>query len=157
MIPTALQVSEFAQTLVGIPFLHLGRDRDQGIDCGGLLSLVFKEFDIPHVDELDYSLRPNVFEPHLIPKLEATQALERQESKELEVGTVVAVGYSSQNLPQHCGIVTSTPGRGVGSSNLDDISFVHSNLSLGKCEESGIGHFWLNRVAAVFRIKGVTY
>lgn len=157
MIATAEQVSDFAKTFVGVQFLHLGRDPQQGLDCGGLLAMIFDEFGIPYVDKLDYPLRPNQLDPHLIPKLEQTNALVRQETNELEVGSVVALGFSTVRVPQHCGVITSTPGQGKGSSNMDDISLVHSNLAAGFCQESSIGYFWRRRVAAVFRIKGVTY
>lgn len=48
-----------ARALIGVPFLHQGRDRVLGLDCVGVLAAVADALEIPHSDDLTYELRAN--------------------------------------------------------------------------------------------------
>lgn len=55
----AKEIVEYANSLQGVKWKHLGRDPSKGIDCVGLPVLICREFDIPYEDMIGYSRRPN--------------------------------------------------------------------------------------------------
>ena len=164
MTITGEQISDAAKRLVGIPFVHQGRDRNTGLDCGGVLTALFDEFEMPYTDNLEYNLVPSIVDPHVLKIIEQCGPLERVPfngnysfEDQLRPGYVLVLGYANRQLPQHCGVLTSTPGVGQGTSDLNGLSLVHSNTDVEECREDTIGIRWRSRVIAVFKFKGVEY
>jgi len=55
----ANDIVDYAKTLVGVKWRHLGRDPARGIDCVGLPVLICLKFNIPHEDIRGYSRAPS--------------------------------------------------------------------------------------------------
>jgi len=52
-----IKLVEEAKAWIGTPFLHNGRSRSQGVDCMGLIYVIYKNlgFDVPDGDGQSYS------------------------------------------------------------------------------------------------------
>lgn len=157
----AQQVCDAARSLIGIPFLHQGRDRKVGLDCGGVFTSILDILNIPYnMPPTDYRIQASAAEPHLIPLLNQTDAVIDQEStdvSDLEPGCLVAFYISGRSVPQHCGIVVDSPGKYEGFDALPDVGVVHSHMGLDRCVEEPLTRFWWRRVSAIFHIKGVQH
>ena len=132
---------ERARSLLGAPYLHLGRDAN-GIDCVGLLM---------HVDQVDASQVPAYPPDPLNNELE--NALTSYYGQPLLVGVptldqlcpgdIVAMQYRGPT--RHVGIV------GVYQFPGCTFSLVHTDSMHGKVVEHRLDAKWLRRITRVYR------
>ena len=58
-VTTRQQIVEAAKSMLGVPFLHQGRDEKLGVDCVGLLVVIGRKIGYPEiVDITDYRRMP---------------------------------------------------------------------------------------------------
>lgn len=130
-----------ARELLGVPFLHLGRD-SHGIDCVGLLAYAHQQPATalpayprdPYSGQLEAGLQAACGEP---------VALAPVPLAALQVGDVVAMAYG---LPiRHVGLVATHPTLpGV-------LSLIHTDSTLGEVTEHILDAKWLRRIRKVYR------
>ncbi|MBT9158792.1 MAG: hypothetical protein DDT26_00039 [Dehalococcoidia bacterium] len=130
-----------ARMLLGVPYLHLGRDRN-GIDCIGLLAYACavesEKVPVYPADpvngELERSLADH-FGPAVIRGLPSVD--------ELLVGDVLAIQY--RGPVRHVAIVGDywLPGH--------RFSMIHTDAALGRVVEHALDFKWIRRVCAVYR------
>ena len=93
-----------AQSYIGTPYHHQGRQRGVGVDCVGLLVGVAKDLGLQHTDSTTYEQDP---EPGLI--LEYLEAwCDRVEPEDARPGDVVAFWVTEGAGPVHAGVLTPT-------------------------------------------------
>lgn len=130
---------ERARELIGVPYLHLGRDFN-GIDCVGLL-VYADEVDLGVVpayprDPVNGELEHNLNAYYGEPLIDRTPLLD-----ELAPGDVVALQYKGPI--RHVGLVGDHPAGGV--------SLIHTDANLGRVTEHRLDAKWLRRIKKVYR------
>jgi cell wall-associated NlpC family hydrolase len=132
--------------MLGVPFLHLGRDRN-GIDCVGLLAYA-REYPArklpayprdPLRGELEQQLDA-ILGP---PVATSTGADTEQLRAALLPGDVVAMAYAGPI--RHVGLVAQHP------SYPEALSLIHTDSRLGYVTEHILDAKWLRRIRRVYR------
>jgi len=147
------EIVEYARTLVGEPFRHMGRggrDGRVGFDCGGVILAVCNHFGIECRDIVgSYSLYPT---GGMIEKLFA-KFLNPIDKDDVRVGSVVLmyhVGFYKAGVepPQHAYIVSSVD---------PYLTVIQANdaPSLKKVTESTIKPSWNEQVCYRYDFPGV--
>lgn len=101
----ANEIVEYAKSLQGVKWLHLGRDPKRGIDCVGLPILICLKFDIPCEDGKGYSRRPNPSK-FLFYVRKNCEAIDR---KVADHGDLLCVPDGHTKLACHIGILEIDP------------------------------------------------
>ena len=140
MSVTSGDIVRVAKTYIGTPFHHLGRIKNIGIDCIGIVLGIAKELSIPliiHPDFERYGRRTR--------NLSLLQYMDEQFVKidRREVGSI-AVSWHNRitKEPSHVGIVTS-------------IGMVHTNCDLMITIEEHWSPKWATRIVGYFKYPGV--
>ena len=137
---TGQQISDTAKTYVGTPFHHLGRMKNVGIDCIGIILGVAEELSIPltiHSEFRRYG-RSSRQRPLLDYMDEQFIGINKR-----EVGSIAVSWFDHKTKePSHLGIVT-----GIG--------MVHTNGHLGIAIEEHWSPMWAMRIVGFFRYPGV--
>lgn len=125
-----------ARTFLGTKFHHQGRLKGVGVDCIGLVVGVCKELEIPHIDYIHYSMRPD------------GTALRREIAKSLDAISranklpgdiaIFKVGLA----PRHIGIIT-------------DVGIIHTYRQVGYVVEHHMDEEWIKKLVAVYRFRGI--
>lgn len=137
---TGSDIVSVAKTYVGTPFHHLGRVKNLGIDCVGIILGVAKELEIPlviHPDFERYGRRTK--------NLSLLEYMDEQFLilKKREVGSIAVSWWDQQTKePSHLGIVTS-------------IGMVHTNGHLKIAIEEHWSPKWVTRIVAFYKYPGV--
>jgi len=132
---------ERAREMLGVPFLHLGRDRN-GIDCVGLVA---------HAHDYDAALIPAYPRDPLNGQLElnltkilGTPALIAPfDAAELQAGDVVAIAYKGPI--RHVAIVGNHP------TIAGVLSLIHTDSGVGQVVEHILDFKWIRRIKKVWR------
>lgn len=130
-----------ARDMIGVPYLHLGRDRN-GIDCVGLLAYA-DEVDLSIVpaypeNPLNNELETNLTRYYGMPEIEG-----HVELRDLMVGDIVAMHYKGPI--RHVAIVGDYLGRS------DKLSLIHTDSNLGRVTEHRLDAKWVRRIKRVYR------
>jgi cell wall-associated NlpC family hydrolase len=139
-VVTGSDIVSVAKTYVGTPFHHLGRVKNLGIDCVGIILGVAKELEIPlviHPDFERYGRRTK--------NLSLLEYMDEQFLilKKREVGSIAVSWWDQQTKePSHLGIVTS-------------IGMVHTNGHLKIAIEEHWSPKWVTRIVAFYKYPGV--
>lgn len=133
---TRAEVQAAARTWVGVPYRHAGRS-ERGLDCIGLVVVVARHFNVPHVDHQHYTAWPD---PHgrLFAECDQVLVLRSDEPREGTIGVFRQDGY---RLPCHVGIFT----RREGSLYLVHAMLARRRVVEEPFTESGLGGFRLIR------------
>lgn len=123
-----------ARSWIGVPWLHQGRNR-YGVDCIGLLLVVCWRLGLTDYDVQGYGRTPD----HEFMRRECDQMMTR--TKDPQAADVLLFHLSRCLL--HIVIRTD---RGV----------LHSWASPGKVVETSLPPVWAHRIAAAYRVPGVT-
>jgi cell wall-associated NlpC family hydrolase len=124
---------------LGIPFKHLGRSREEGVDCYGLLMLYFKEqFGIEMPDwwyEPDWSKKGcNYF-------LEKATTLSRRVMVPKNHDVVLFFTNMKTRVLNHAGIVVQAPNKVIQATKMGTI-LTDINTPILKCRVEGFYRVW---------------
>lgn len=125
---------------IGLPFLNKGRDKEEGLDCWGLLRLVHRDMlGVTHPSyEEDYqeSTANTEVASAFYSGMEGPWEEVSSAPKELDVVILTLSGK-----PFHCGVVT-VPGY-----------MLHILKGCGAVVESYTNRHWLRRIDGIYRYK----
>lgn len=125
---------EIARSLLGVPWVHQGRDPAVGIDCIGLLLLCFNATDdTVYGRDADPDLFVERAEFHLGPPVE----------DEPRVGDVVLMGFGHKGAIRHIGV--------IGDYVHGGLSIIHTDSIVGRVVEQRFDDKWRVRVRKVYR------
>ncbi|WP_024711917.1 C40 family peptidase, partial [Xanthomonas oryzae] len=131
-----------ARSLLGVPWVHQGRNQHVGIDCVGLLLLAY---EIPY-DYRGYSTHPHngLLEHHLQCAFGAPARLERPAIalSDLRVGEVLAMTTTGGRVARHVGL--------VGDYAYGGVSLIHTDAALGRVVECGLDEATVSNILKVF-------
>jgi len=140
-----------ARVHLGVGWSHMGRDKINGLDCGGFLFEIAKTFDIPYVDHKGwYSMLPD---GKTLVEMLRTNLVE-VERDSYQVGSIIVCGMvrgaptgHAQDFPQHVMMVTQ----------LDPVKIIHScnKPSMMAVVEHIIPPKWLRDTSNTFEFPGV--
>jgi cell wall-associated NlpC family hydrolase len=121
---TREQIVTAARSYVGVRFAKSGRDRNRGVDCVGLLTLVGRDLGLDIQDMVDYNFEPK---PDTFLNMIRSQT-DSVPTNGLKAGNIVLLRQSI--YPMHCGIIgrTST-GMTVINANLHARSVVEQPIA----------------------------
>ncbi len=137
---TRTQIVETARSYLGVRFSRSGRDRNRGIDCVGLLTLVGRDLglDIKDIINYDFEPRPDQF---LETIRSQTDPVPMNAFRE---GNVVLLRQSI--FPMHCGIIGRKP---------EGLTVINANLHERKVVEQPIAD-WRKEIIELRDYKGLT-
>ena len=135
------EIVDFARTLLGTPFKHLGRDKDDGIDCIGLLVLTARHLSLSDADLGWYDMNPD---GHTLVE-ELDKALVTIDLQDAVPGDVCV--FRIQRSPQHVGILT--PYRYGG------MAMIHTWYSTAGVVEHRIDERWHKRIRKAYAFPGM--
>lgn len=124
-----------ARALLGVPWVHQGRDPKTGIDCIGLGLLAFEV-----TSRADYGRHPHngMLRSHLIEHFgEPVEDAPR-------VGDVLELAGSARSrVGRHVAI--------VGDYRYGGLSLIHTDNQVGCVTEHELDDHWMRRITGVFR------
>lgn len=139
-----MNVAERARSMIGVPFLHQGRDRN-GIDCVGFMAYVidypFAQIPAYPRDPLNSELETAMtaaFGPPLLLKPTIDQ---------LREGDLCAMQY--RGPIRHVGIVLNHP------TLPGQLSLIHTDAVRDAVTEHILDAKWLRRIEKVWRLESV--
>lgn len=138
MMNIRAQIVEEARSYLGVPFKHHGRSR-RGLDCAGLLYVVYNELIGVHADFLNY---PNQIRSGLIFRVIRDYAI-RIKPQEAGPGDLILMNFAGVSM--HLGIVT-------------DHGIIHSDSCNKRVLEHSFDRTHVlgnGRPVAYFRMNGV--
>ncbi len=133
------QIVETARSYLGVKFARSGRDRNRGIDCVGLLTLVGRDLGLDIEDIINYNFepKPDVF----------LEIIRRQTNPApmnvYKPGNVVLLRQSV--FPMHCGII---------AKDETGLTIINANLHKRKVVEQPIRE-WRNEIIELRDYKGI--
>lgn len=142
---TRQDIIDFARTLIGIPWVHQGRN-EFGLDCGGMIIHVAKTLKLSEFDIGRYSRRPT--KAQFVDHMRAGGAIPISISK-IQPGDILVVKF--QTYPCHCGII----GEKFANGKMN-LSFIHSYEAYGGVTEELLEPHWMKRAHSAFKFPGVT-
>lgn len=134
---TRAEIVAAARERIGAKFLHQARGPD-AFDCVGLVITVANQLGLSDFDTRAYPRFPNPEEMQGL--LEAHLDYVRWD--DVLPGDVL---WFRAPQPQHLAIVT----------DREPMRMVHAFSRVGRVVETGVDHFWRQRLVACFRYRGV--
>lgn len=122
-----------------IPFVNGGRSRESGLDCWGLVCLVYREklgLDLPPHPEADADNGEQVRSLIAQDEAESWREVDRADRRE---GDVVVLRV--KGLPWHVGVL------------VDPLRFVHTSRVKGVCVERLESVHWASRIVGYRRLR----
>lgn len=134
---------DVARELLGVRFVHQGRNPKSGIDCIGAVIVWGTRLGLPFValDTTNYGRDPH--DGMLESYLESAFGPSLHKSQ-MQAGDVVSVDYFG--VIRHVGIVAQGPGY---------LTLIHTNQRVGRVTEARIDPKWLKRIKGVYRPQEV--
>lgn len=134
-----MSVVDIARTYVGTPFHHQGRLPGVGLDCAGTIVCALTACGIEIQDVKGYSRVPS--------GTLLTEAVEQHCDKvalhEMLPGDVLL--FRIRTDPQHLALVSA----------IAPVTIIHGYSEAGFVVETGLDNFWLPRLEACYRIRGL--
>ena len=147
-----MKVVEAARTLLGTPFLHLGRTKQSGVDCIGMLTCVSEILGLAEympgrlktgVGEEGYTTKGYDSLPHpnslVSMMIEPLSRIENLEDR--GIGDIEVYWIRHKRVPCHTAILT-------------DLGHIHCVQGKKVAEQPRSG-FWNRRLVAAFRYPGI--
>lgn len=131
-------IDDAARELIGVKWVHQGRNPSVGVDCVGLVVLALRANGIEVQDRTDYGTDPDG-------SLEAaiTAALGQKHST-YQKGDVVLIEFSKYK-PRHVAIISEHP---------HGLTVIHADSNTGKVCEHLIDDRWHKRIVGAWRPQG---
>ena len=140
---TREQIVAEARTWLDTKYHHLGRVKNAGVDCAGLIIGVAHAVGIsPEVDVKGYSRLPDSVQM----KTYLDQYLERIEIADARAGDILFMSFASDQ-PQHLAIISQYD---AGIKYI-----IHAYATVKKCCEHFYDEIWKKRTVAAYAYKGV--
>lgn len=137
---TRLAIAKAAEELIGVPFLHQGRNPTVGIDCAGYIVYLAKKEKVKtngYIDIVNYGREPNYTMKKLLDKHLVTRKFDQRKP-----GTILLFAFNS--IGQHVGIMSS-----------DNQFFYHAYEPVGKVIKTRLDKRWLNRLRKTYDFIGI--
>lgn len=133
---------EIARSLIGVPWVHQGRDPARGIDCAGLLEIAYEIGESNF--SAGYSRHPHsdLIAKHMAASLGAVV------DDEPRAGDAVTIGFGVNGVVRHVAIVADYVHGGL--------SIIHTDSVIGRVVEQPINDKWLRRIRGVYRRQETT-
>lgn len=122
-----------ARELMGVPFLHQGRDPAVGVDCVGLAGYAMDRNGVSYVDLKGYGRSPHA--GRLMATIDNQPHLRR-------TGAPVAGGivlFRIKRDPQHVAV-------------FDGEELIHAYLTAGKVTSNPLDDWWRSRIVACYEV-----
>ena len=137
---TREDIVRIAQSYIGVPFKHQGRDK-RGIDCIGLLAAIHEDAGFGHINPFPYKYRPGK-EGHR----ELAKALSKYARKK-PIKRALPADFFQMTLnvkePLHLALWTGD-------------ALIHAYSGPGQVVSHRMNDQWLNRIVACYAFKGLT-
>ena len=140
------QIVDETRRLIGVKWVHQGRNREGGLDCVGLIVELARVFDWPHViegDMIGYSLYPD---GEMLKAKMKELFHPMPEDYIYQQGDLLCYWIDHPSRPCHVGLVTEFNGMPA---------FVHVYSDAGKVIESPIDWKWEKRIDSVYMWRAV--
>lgn len=139
----ASSVVSTAREYIGTPWHHAGRLKGVGIDCAGLLVCVSRDLGVPVEDDITYTdadeyLRMLSHIRKYCRKIPDNQAL--------KAGDILV--FRSRQMYNHCGFY-------AGENPYGTLIHAYNGGAIKQVVEHALDKSWLDRVAGVYRYKGI--
>lgn len=150
-VVTKADIIAYAETLMGVPYVHLGRSVENGIDCIGLLRLVAHRFNLTDHDFTNYA--PTADGKTLIRELDLAFGVDDGdprrviEEDEYEPGDVLVFYIRRRKNPTHAGIFVRLEDGRPG--------LLHTYANVKKVTIHGMNDWWVKRIVKVYKWPGV--
>jgi len=147
---TKAQIIEYARSLLGVKYVHLGRSVNNGLDCIGLLRAVAQKYDLSSHDFRNYP--PSADGRTLIRELDKAFGVDTGYVPDMpilpyEPGDVLVFWIRRKTRPMHAGIfIRMSDGRP---------GLLHTYATLGKVSAHGLNEWWSSRLCKVYKWPGV--
>lgn len=136
------ELVEKCRSMIGVPWVHRGRSREQGVDCGGMIILALTELGyLPH-DMTVYGREPA--------RDGLSQYLNRAIGQPVKDGTIQpgdVLSMKFRHLPHHVGVV------GDYALKSGELSLIHGYAEIGKVIEHRLDKKWRDRIVDVYRFE----
>jgi cell wall-associated NlpC family hydrolase len=145
-IRRAAVISE-AKKWVGVPYRHLGKSKESGVDCIGLITEVSKVFGLSLKAPEAYSDHPSgdMLLRHANAQLKPV-AQGTESKNHLKTGTIMMLWTFSAKEPQHFGWYDDTEGRPM---------IIHAFAKENRVCHHGMDNFWIKRLVAVYDLPNL--
>lgn len=127
-----LKLYKIARKLLGVPYVHQGRNAKYGVDCGGVLFFVLKELGRKPIDAGAYN---SFIDFDLIDLMKKNGFRQVENGEPGDVAVIKIKGY-----PQHLVI-------------LSDTGIIHCHAKSGTVIETAFLPVWKKRVFCFFRLE----
>lgn len=128
------EIVETARQWLGTPFVHQGRVRGVGVDCGGLLLGVARDLGMEVDEPPAYSMSPD---PDIIQTMLDRYCV-RVDFSDIQPGDILWFSFAGE--PRHVGIAS-------------DIGVIHAWAKPGCVVEHRLDEVWMHRLCAVYRVR----
>ena len=136
---TRKQIVDAAKSLLGVPFLHQGRDERTGVDCVGLLVVIGRKINYPEIVDVTNYRR--------MPKAETIRAVIGQNCDEIPVEEAGAGDFFLMRMG----------GRKMrhAAVKISDKDLIHAGgVCQGKVKIEPIS-IHASKIGAAFRVRGL--
>jgi cell wall-associated NlpC family hydrolase len=132
------EIMAAARAWLGTPWVHQGRLKNVGVDCGGLIIGVGKELGLLDFDTQAYGRIPDGYRLRAL----CDEHLMAKPVADIAAGDVLLMRFTRH--PQHLAIVGD---RG------EPFSLIHAYADIGWCVEHGADPKWRRRIVAAYSFK----
>lgn len=136
---TRNQLIAEARTYLGTPYIHLGRLKNAGVDCVGLIQGLLAFSGVPHSDKLEYNAGGGGL---LSLSLEFRKYMEPVNPLVAQPGDVLVFWITRRGQARHCGIKTPD-------------GLLHTHSGLMRVAEHRIDVSWQKRLMEAYRFPNI--
>lgn len=135
-------IVETTREYIGVPYVHAGRSKVNGIDCVGLLACVAVDLGLNPKDTTAYG-QNDVFDLMIEHIEELAYEIPRDQVQKGDIAT-----FRHRRMWNHCGIVDIKDG---------NMTLIHCYMSanIGKTTEQPWDELWEKRLYKFYRYKGL--
>lgn len=139
---------EKARTYLGTPFLHRGRCKKNGVDCGGLIICCLKDLGYEPPDMTVYGREPH--KDGLRQYLIRSIGVPLNDKNEMKPGDIALMKFVKE--PQHVAII----GNYVLDKTGKNLSLIHSYGTVEKVVEHRLDDDWKDKIIEIYRFETLT-
>ena len=129
-----------AREWLDTPYHHQGRLKGVGVDCGGVLVMLAKQFGLSEYDATGYKRQPDgSLEEHCAREMQAIPIAA------IQPGDVLSFKWSDRS--SHIAIVTAVEEEGI--------FILHAYIKNRKVVEHRLDTAWMTRISGAYHLPGV--
>lgn len=142
------QIVAAAETFIGSPWVHTGRDKRIGVDCVGLVIGVGADLGLTFIgDRNHYQIVPNDVESEFLDFLIKNQFKPTDEIRE---GNLLLFKLGKARFPSHSAVIGSG-----GKTMIHAMNYRSRNGKLHRVVQHVYGQPWARRVHSIWEYPGV--